>query len=87
MSDEPTNDDFAPEGTGTDGKVMWGDDLKESSKQTLASYMSSFTQHAPTRNEYSIPDDYTEWSYVDADGSPAAFDTGGGGGAETFTDN
>ena len=87
MADDPTNNDFAPDGTGTNGEAMWGDDLKESSKQTLASYMSALTTNAQTHNEYSIPaPPYSEWSYVEADGTPANFETGGGGNAETFTD-
>ena len=89
MAEDPSNGDFAPEGTGTNGEVMWGDDLKESSKQTLASYMSLSTTNPQTHNEYSIAhSEIIETSYVAADGTPAPIETGGQDpGAETYTDS
>jgi len=82
-----TSGDLAPKGTGDKDSVMWHDDLKESSKRTLSSYMSSTTKNSQTHNEYSIGDaDYTETSYTAADGSPAPFQTGGSDpDVETFT--
>ena len=40
MADEK---DYIPEGTGTDGKVQEGDDLKKESKDTLGSYLAGAT--------------------------------------------
>jgi len=89
MAEDPSSGDFTPAGTGTNGEVMWGDDLKESSKQTLASYMSSLTTNPQTHNEYSIGhSEYAETSYVAADGTPAPIQTGGQDpDVETYTDS
>ena len=78
MADDVTDVDFAPAGTGGSGVVQEGDDLKESSRNTLASYMSSLTTNARTRNAYPVEDStYIETSYLNADGSPASIEMGG----------
>ena len=46
--------DYIPEGSGPDGALQKGDDLKESSKDTLGSYLSAITSTATTSNEFPI---------------------------------
>jgi hypothetical protein len=78
MADDITDGDFAPAGTGGSGIVQEGDDLKESSRNTLASYMSSLTTDAQNRNAYPVEDStYIETSLRNADGSPAPIEMGG----------
>jgi len=80
--------DFTPKGTGTDDKVMIGDDLKEESKDTLAAYLSSLTTNASTRNAFPISPDSPreEFTLTQATGEPSEFVTGGQDGTEGFTD-
>ena len=75
--------DYIPEGSGTDGKVQEGDDLKSSSKDTLGSYLSSLT----SVNHYPISDNpRIETSLEGSSGLPAEFETGGQDSTEGFTD-
>lgn len=77
--------DYIPEGTGPDGTVQEGDDLKESSKDTLASYLSNLTTNPQTQNSYPIQDiDRIETS-LNEGGLPAEFQTGGEDGNTGFT--
>lgn len=77
--------DYIPEGTGTNGKTQEGDDLKESSKDTLASYLSNLTTNSETQNSYPVqPIDRVEIS-LSQGGLPAEFQTGGQDGNTGFT--
>ena len=80
--------DYIPEGTDTDGKVKSGDDLKESSKDTLGSYLSSLT----SVNSFPIsPDNPRIETSLTNGGKPAEFQTGGQdetkGFTKSFSDN
>ena len=74
--------DYTPEGTGTNGLVQEGDDLKSSSKDTLGSYLSSVT----AKNSYPVEDtERIETSLRGTGDLPAEFTTGGQDGTPGFT--
>ena len=78
--------DYTPEGTGTDNKVQEGDDLKSSSLDTLGSYLSAQTTNPSTANSFPIEDiARVEVSVQGASGIPAEFQTGGQDGNPGFT--
>tara|TARA_R110001599_G_scaffold71320_10_gene199181 strand:- start:2199 stop:5615 length:3417 start_codon:yes stop_codon:yes gene_type:complete len=78
--------DYIPEGSGTEGQFKEGDDLKNSSKDTLGSFLSAKTTNAATLNEFPIEDaPRTEISLQGSAGRPAEFTTGGQDGNPGFT--
>lgn len=78
--------DYIPEGSGPDGTFKEGDDLKESSKDTLGSYLSSITSNSSTGNKFPVEDiSRIETSLEGSAGAPADFTTGGQDGNEGFT--
>lgn len=80
--------DYIPEGSGPDGTFQEGDDLKESSKDTLGSYLSTITATATTLNEFPIEDNSRiETSLQGSAGVPAEFSTGGQDGNTGFTNS
>ena len=73
--------DYNPEGSGTNGELQEGDDLKKESKDTLGSYLASTT----AVNHYAVSDNpRIEKSLTNGD-KPAEFQTGGQDSTEGFT--
>ncbi len=70
-------DKYIPEGSGPEGTVQQGDDLKESSKDTLASYLSNLTTNSATQNSYPVQDIARVETSLTNGGLPAEFQTGG----------
>ena len=69
---------YIPEGSGPEGQVQPGDDLKSEAKDTLGSYLSSTTMDSSSRNEFPIEDlPRVEVNLQQGDGLPAEFQTGG----------
>ena len=78
--------DFIPEGSGPNGEFQEGDDLKDSSKDTLGSYLSSTTTDNSSRNEFPREDiPRVEVNLQQDDGLPAEFQTGGESANPGFT--
>jgi len=87
-TDDINGETYTPEGTGPDGQVVIGDDLKEEARETLASYLSSLTTDPQNRNAFPVDPatPLNEFSLRQADGTPSEFTTGGNDGTEGFTD-
>tara|TARA_A200000159_G_scaffold161727_1_gene184165 strand:+ start:5217 stop:8630 length:3414 start_codon:yes stop_codon:yes gene_type:complete len=74
--------DYIPEGSGPNGELQEGDDLKKESKDTLGSYLSKVTSES---NKYAIAANPRIETTLTDSNKPAEFQTGGQDSTEGFT--